>query len=87
MKERSVDISRLMLRGGAGSSELDRCRKRIKELSAERAALLEKNGYPADAMDPVYSCRECKDTGVLDDGSRCRCFNEKAEKLLRNANG
>ncbi len=87
LKERSVDISRLMLRGGAGSSELSRCRKRIQELSSERTALLEKNGYPADALDPIYDCKDCKDTGVLDDGSRCHCFKEKAERLIKEANG
>ena len=84
LKECSVDISKAMLRGGSGSAELDRQRKRSARLSSEKTALLEKNGYPANALDPIYDCRDCKDTGVLDDGSRCHCFSEKAEKLLRD---
>ena len=84
LKECSVDISKAMLRGGAGSAELEKHRKRSAKLSSEKAALLEKNGYPANALDPIFDCRDCRDTGVLDDGSRCHCFNEKAEKLLKN---
>ena len=84
LKECGVDISRAILRGGLGSAELEKQKKRQRSLIQERISLLEKHGYAPDALDPIYDCKDCKDTGYLDDGSRCHCFNEKAERLLKN---
>ena len=59
---------------------------RLKELEHEnlriqrqiRASLIE-HGYPENYLDPVYSCTECKDTGISN-GRRCRCFMEKVKQ-------
>ena len=40
------------------------------------------NALP-DALDTIYDCAKCKDTGLLDDGSRCSCFKEKAAMLMK----
>ena len=48
-----------------------------EELVREKQLLLEQYGYPADYMELHYDCSKCKDTGILDDGSRCNCFAEK----------
>ena len=53
-------------------------------LSARKASLLAANGYEENALEAVYDCPKCRDTGVLEDGSRCSCFAEKAEMLLKN---
>lgn len=34
---------------------------------------LVKHGYPEDYLDPIYNCRICKDTGIVED-RRCSCF-------------
>lgn len=42
-------------------------------LQERRRALLEKAGYPADYLDPIYSCPKCRDTGWV--GERmCGCL-------------
>ena len=75
-------ISRAMLRKDSGG-ELARQKQRLEALSAERSRLLLENGYKENALEAVYDCPKCRDTGVLDDGSRCSCYNEKAEMLTR----
>ena len=77
-------ISRAMLRGGAGSAAVAKEKARLDSLNKEKARLLAEAGFAPGAMDAVYSCRICKDTGVLDDGSRCPCFKEKAEQLMKS---
>jgi len=38
-----------------------------------------KYGYPEDYLEPKYTCKRCKDTGVVD-GKRCECFMEFVRK-------
>ena len=44
----------------------------FQEIQERRKALLEKKGYPADYLDPIYDCPDCKDTGYVlsEDGTR-----------------
>ena len=84
IKSGGIAVSRAMLRGGAGSAAVAREKERIEALNKEKAGLLASAGYPANALDAIYSCIRCKDTGILEDGSRCPCFKEKAESLIGN---
>ena len=43
-------------------------------LQAERAALLEQNGFAADYTEPIFTCPDCGDTGYRPDGSVCGCL-------------
>ncbi len=79
IRETGYRISRTMLGGGGERAEA--LRGRMSALLAERARLLEENGYPPDALDPLYTCRKCRDTGFLKDGSRCGCYAEKLARL------
>lgn len=55
--------------------------KRIKAFTKEKASILEKAGYPADYLDPIYDCKDCKDTGYID-GQKCHCLKQAAIKVL-----
>ena len=83
IRECSFALSSAMLKR-AGGTELAELRKKMEGLNAMKASLLAKNGYEENALEAVYDCPKCRDTGVLDDGSRCSCFAEKAEMLLKN---
>lgn len=61
-----------------GASEL---RRQNEELSAKKAALLVANGYPADYLSPVYTCTDCRDTGMIGE-ERCHCFKQAVVDLL-----
>ena len=76
-----IKISRSILKGPAGKAELREAREREKELSEEKTALLEESGYKKDALDPIYTCSRCSDTGVLEDGTRCSCFYDRLTEV------
>ena len=50
------------------------------ETQQKMSALLKKNGYPEDYLNPIFTCSKCKDTGSVN-GQWCECFN----KLLNAA--
>ena len=50
-------------------------RDKSLKLQEEITALLVKNGYPADYLDPVYHCADCADEGVVD-GNLCACYKQ-----------
>jgi hypothetical protein len=75
-------VSKAML-NKAGAAEVERQKKRMEALNSEKTRLLAENGYAANALEAVYDCPKCRDTGILDDGSRCPCYKEKTEQLLR----
>ena len=69
-------LSSAMLRKGADTvsvtNEIRLCCERMK---ARRAELLIKNGYPADYLEPAYTCLKCSDTGRVG-GVLCECYKE-----------
>ncbi len=46
----------------------------ISRRSGEKTVLLVSHGFPEDYLDPLYTCRDCKDTGLID-GIQCHCFS------------
>ena len=40
-------------------------RAKKDELINKKTELLLANGYPADFLSPIYSCKDCKDTGYI----------------------
>lgn len=51
-----------------------------KQINAMRSAvrnLLLSSDFPADYLDPIYTCNLCRDTGFLDNGERCSCFKNR----------
>ncbi len=83
IRDTSYRISRSVLSQNAGQSKA--LRDQMNKLYEERAALLAENGYPKEALDPVYTCPDCRDTGFLRDGTRCHCYAEKLARLGKSA--
>ena len=81
IKSLSFKLSRLMLTGNR--PKIEELKAKMNGLYSEREKLLAENGFAKDALDPVYTCAKCKDTGLAEDGTRCTCFAEKAERLGR----
>lgn len=70
-----IDVGKIMLKDGPNKEEaLEQTKGRIREKQLEKAELLEENGFSADYMEDVYNCYRCKDTGILDDGCHCSCY-------------
>lgn len=60
---------------------LQRQRESIHALQQEKQSILRELGYPADYLEPVYTCPDCKDTGFID-GKRCHCFIQASIDLI-----
>ncbi len=53
----------------------------IGRIAEQKALLLQQNGYPANYLDPVYTCPDCKDTGYIGN-EKCHCFKQQIVDLL-----
>ena len=58
-------------------------RLRIKNISKEKTALLEKAGLPADYLEQKYECPDCKDTGYVNN-EKCHCFKAQIAEILHS---
>lgn len=54
-------------------SNFEEIKSCIRRLQSEKISVLEKNGFSADYLDDIYSCKSCRDTGFVD-GKRCSCL-------------
>ncbi len=76
---KSVACGKQLLSGD--EQALDRLKKHIQSLSAERAVILQKGGYPANYLELTYTCPHCKDTGYIEN-QKCQCFKKAEIDLL-----
>jgi len=53
----------------------------IHDLSLQKKALLKKNGFPENFLEPIYQCPDCQDTGYIDN-KKCHCFKQAMIKML-----
>ncbi len=60
---------------------LESLRERLVSLREEKKALLKKAGYPADYLEPSYTCPDCQDTGYIG-RKKCHCFRREEIRLL-----
>ncbi len=58
----------------------------IRELSERKKQLLLLAGLPADYLEPVYDCPDCKDTGYVN-GVKCHCFKQAVITMLYEQSG
>lgn len=73
-----MEISKQMLSGSSNASKkIKEMKNTVEELNNEKAYLLTDNNFKLDYMDTWYTCTTCKDTGLLDTGERCSCFQDK----------
>lgn len=64
----------LLVSGASGRrSAVDAINRALEEKQAERAGIMTESGFPEDYTEIRYHCPLCKDTGILDDGTQCRC--------------
>lgn len=57
-----------------------------ENLRKERSLLLSKNGFSPDCCEPIYSCKECSDTGYKD-GRMCKCLKKAVAVLSYKESG
>lgn len=55
---------------------LKKAKEKIEALKMEKAYLLTESNIALDYLDLKYDCEPCKDTGYLENGSRCNCLKQ-----------
>ena len=55
----------------------------MEALQKKQKDLLIQNGFPADYLEPVYSCKECQDKGFVK-GKICTCLKQEIIKQRQN---
>ncbi len=78
-----VQAARAVLKGGDVVSEMKKLRDSNLAMQQELKELLEKYGYPDNALEPGYSCKKCRDTGYYETGGRtvvCACLKQALVK-------
>ncbi len=56
-------------------------RKLVTDINTRKKLLLKEHGYPADYLEPGYTCTDCHDTGYIN-GEKCHCFKQMEISLL-----
>ncbi|MFQ9516340.1 MAG: ATP-binding protein [Eubacterium sp.] len=62
-------------------SAKDSLREDIQLVSEKKKAALLAGGYPADYLNDIFDCEQCKDTGFIN-GKPCDCLRNEVIKLL-----
>ena len=75
----SMEHAKAML-GGSDVSD-DEYKKEFDDIISKKKALLKEASLPADYLDPIYTCKDCLDTGYID-GKRCHCLKQMAVSML-----
>lgn len=91
--ETHIKTARIVVSGGNVVEEMTKLRDRNLALQKEYNELLTSNGYPADVLEPHYTCKECNDTGYIEQNGKtviCSCMKTllvtvACEELNRSA--
>ena len=75
----SIEQGRRLLSGEKNA--LDELRKKLRNLSEQKAFLLRKNGFPPDFLTASYECEKCQDTGYVGN-QKCSCFRAAEIELI-----
>ncbi|MEG0919227.1 MAG: DnaD domain protein [Anaerovoracaceae bacterium] len=82
IKEMQVELSRVMVSGGADKIQrLNKLREQIESYKEIIKKVLTENGVPTDYMEVHYNCPICKDTGKLETGAKCQCYQQVVDKI------
>ncbi len=80
----STSFAEELMNGEPGAS--DRLRLALASHSQSKKKLLTDAGYPADYLNPIYTCPHCQDTGYLPSSQgpkeKCRCFRRQELAIL-----
>lgn len=76
----SVNQAKKLLLSGDNNAISD-LKKQLAEYKSERKKLLKDSGYSLDYFEPPYDCKDCKDTGYIDN-KRCHCLKQRAIDLV-----
>lgn len=82
LSDKTAEMGPKMLKASlSGQGNIAEYKKMLKEIAEKKAKLLCDAGYPADYLDQIYTCKECKDTGYVEQ-KKCKCRKMKETEYL-----
>lgn len=73
-----LETTKQMLRGEVSKEEAHKVfEEKFEKLTKDRERCYTENKIPLDYIEPKYECNDCQDTGMLDTGKKCRCFEQQ----------
>lgn len=77
-----LSISKVFLYSSDKEADIKELMDKSLELQEKKRKVLIENGYDENALNVIYTCAACKDTGFI--GSRrCKCHNELLKEIER----
>jgi len=77
LQKTGISISKSLIRGVDNPEKtIEAFKQKLDQLKQERAILLTENNIPIQYLDENFTCNECKDTGFISNGRKCRCFRQ-----------
>lgn len=75
----SVRYGKKLLNGD--DKAVDMLKRELSILRDKKKALLQMGGFPENYLEPVYDCRDCRDTGYIGT-QKCHCFKKAVIGIL-----
>ena len=70
---RDLNLKKMRASLSNDRDSMEQLNKEIKAVSNEINSVLKTYGFSQDDLYEQYSCSKCKDTGILKDGTTCKC--------------
>ncbi|OPL07906.1 MAG: hypothetical protein AVO33_03290 [delta proteobacterium ML8_F1] len=83
LDQMGIDVARQVLENPSQAAKtLEEFEAESRQLLKEQALVLAQNDIPLEYLEVPYTCSKCKDTGYLEDQTKCTCFSQKIVKHL-----
>lgn len=79
----SLGVDYTMAKLAKNEERAAQLKQQMLEIEQNKKNLLVENGFAADYLDPVYTCKICKDKGFAD-GKICSCLKQEIVKQRQN---
>lgn len=79
LAKNSIAYAKILLSDNTIS--MDRLAEENNKIILQKTDLLLSHGYPADYLEPVYTCPDCQDTGYIGT-KKCHCLNQAIVNFL-----
>lgn len=78
LQKTGISISKALIKGVDNPEKtIESFKSKLDQLKQERAILLTENNIPLQYLDDNFTCNQCKDTGFVSSGQKCRCFKQQ----------
>ncbi len=77
-----LSISKVFLYSSDKEADIKELMDKSLELQKKKRKVLIENGYDENALNVIYTCAACKDTGFIGN-RRCKCHNELLKEIER----